>query len=73
MLSTQSFYSKFITTLWDQSLLISVLSTNHETSNISHTFEGNIIVDHSGVVGAAPVGAAATTYSFSTKNTQLQT
>ena len=27
---------------------------------------GNKIVDHSDVVGASPVGAAPTTYSFST-------
>ena len=34
-----------------------------QTSNISHTL-GNKIVDHSDVVGASPVGAAATTSSF---------
>ena len=27
-----------------------------QTSNISHTLVGNKIVDHSGVVGASPVG-----------------
>ena len=37
-----------------------------QTSNISHTLEGNKIVDHSDVVGASPVGAAPTTSSFST-------
>ena len=37
-----------------------------QTSNISHTFVGYIIVDHSDVVGASPVGAAPTTSSFST-------
>ena len=36
-----------------------------QTSNISHTL-GNKIVDHSDVVGASPVGAAPTTFSFST-------
>ena len=37
-----------------------------QTSNISRTLVGNEIVDHSDVVGAAPVGAAPTTSSFST-------
>ena len=32
-----------------------------KTSNISRTFLGNKIVDHSDVVGVAPVGAAPTT------------
>ena len=35
-------------------------------SNISLTLVGNKIVDHSDVAGALPVGAAATTSSFST-------
>ena len=38
----------------------------HQTSNISRTLVGNKIVDHSDVVGAAPIGAAPTTSSFST-------
>ena len=33
--------------------------------NISHTLIDNIIVDHSDVVGASPVGAAKTTSSSS--------
>ena len=37
-----------------------------QVSNISRTFLGNNIVDHSDVVGASPVGAAPTTSSFST-------
>ena len=37
-----------------------------QTSNIRRTLVGNSIVDHSDVVGAAPVGAAPTTSSFST-------
>ena len=37
-----------------------------QTSNIRCTFVGNIIVYHSDVVGATPVGAAPTTSSFST-------
>ena len=37
-----------------------------QTSNISHTIVGYKIVDHSDVVGAAPVGTAPTTSSFST-------
>ena len=36
-----------------------------KTSNISRTL-GNKIVDNSYVVGALPVGAAPTTYLFST-------
>ena len=38
--------------------------TYRQTSNISHTLVGNKIVDHSDVVGAWPVAAAPTTYSF---------
>ena len=37
-----------------------------QVSNIRCTLVGNKIVDHSDVVGAAPVGAAPTTSSFST-------
>ena len=37
-----------------------------QMSNISHILVGNLIVDQSDVVGALPVGAAATTSSFST-------
>ena len=37
-----------------------------QTSNIKSTLLGNIIADHSDVVGASPVGAAPTTSSFST-------
>ena len=37
-----------------------------KVSNISRTFVGDEIVDHSDVVGASPVGAAPTTSSFST-------
>ena len=38
-----------------------------QVSNISRTFVGNKIVDHSDAVGASPVGAAPpTTSSFST-------
>ena len=35
-----------------------------KTSNIRRTLVGNKIVDHSDVVGASPVGAAPTTFSF---------
>ena len=38
----------------------------HQTSNISCTLVGDKIVDHSDVVGASPVVAAPTTYSFAT-------
>ena len=37
-----------------------------QTFNIWGTLEGNKIVDHSDAVEASPVGAAPTTYSFST-------
>ena len=37
-----------------------------ENFNISRTLVGNVIVDHSDVVGASPVGATPTTSSFST-------
>ena len=37
-----------------------------KTYNINHTLLGNIIVDHSDLVGALPVGADPTTSSFST-------
>ena len=43
-------------------------SIYHYTSNISSTLVGNKIFDHSDVVGASPVGTAATTSSFSTKH-----
>ena len=39
--------------------------TYRQTFNIRCTLVGNKIVDHSGVVGAAPIGAAPTTSSFS--------
>ena len=46
------------------------LEKNHNNyrpiSNIRHILIGNKIVDHSDVVGASPVGAVATTSSFST-------
>ena len=37
-------------------------------SNTRRTLVGNKIVDHSDVVGASPVGAAPTRYSFSTQH-----
>ena len=40
--------------------------TYRQISNIRRTFADNIIVDHSYVVGASPVGAAPTTSSFPT-------
>ena len=39
---------------------------HRQTSNISHTLVGNVIVDNSDVVGASPVGSAPTTFSLST-------
>ena len=50
-----------VMTLFSQSY-----SSYRQVSNIIRTLEGNKIVDHSGVVGASPVGAAPTTSSFST-------
>ena len=49
----------------DKSLFFKIM-TYRKTSNICRTFEGHKIVDNSDVVGAAPVGAAPTTSSFST-------
>ena len=43
-----------------------IKSIYRKVSNISRTLVGNEIVDHSDVVGAAPVGAAPATSSFST-------
>ena len=43
-----------------------VCKTFPKTSNMRRTLGGNKIVDHSDVAGASPVGAAPTTYSFST-------
>ena len=37
-----------------------------QVSNIRRTLVSNLIVDHSDVVGASPVGAAPSTSSFST-------
>ena len=39
-----------------------------QTSNISRTFVGDNIVDHSNVVGASPIGAALTTSSSSNQH-----
>ena len=47
-------------------LPVKQLYTYRQVSNISRTLVGNYIVDHWDVVGAAPVGAAPTTSSFST-------
>ena len=42
-----------------------IIHAYHQTSSIRRTAVGSIIVDHSDVVGASPVGAAPTTSSFS--------
>ena len=39
-------------------------SDYRQVSNIRRALTGTIIVDHSDVVGASPVGAAPTTSSF---------
>ena len=41
------------------------IGTYRQTSNVSRTLVDNVIVDHSDVVGASPVGAAPTMSSFS--------
>ena len=46
--------------------LLEQMMTYLKTSNISRTLECNKIDDHSGVVGASPVGAAPTTSSYLT-------
>ena len=43
-------------------------NTYCKVSNKDTTRVGNKIVDHSDVVGASPVGAAPTTFSFPTKH-----
>ena len=45
---------------------VTELQDYRQTSNISRTWVGNKIADHSDVVGASPVGAAPTTSSLST-------
>ena len=39
---------------------------SRQVSNIRRTFVGNLVVDHSDVVAAPPVGAGSTTSLFST-------
>ena len=47
--------------------LTTTKKTNYrKTSNIRRILVGNKIADHSDVVGASPIGAAPTTYSFAT-------
>ena len=41
-----------------------IIAEYHKTSKNSHALVGNVLVDHSDVVGAAPVGAAPTTSKF---------
>ena len=47
-----------------------LIQVNHyrKVSNMRHTLVGNKIVDHWDVLGAAPIGAARTTSSFSTEH-----
>ena len=40
----------------------------HQTPNIRRIYVANIVVDHSDVAGASPVGAAPSTSSFSTEH-----
>ena len=46
-------------------MIAPVPGSTRQVSNIRPTLVGNIIVDHSHVVGAAPLGAAPTTSSLS--------
>ena len=47
-------------------IFISMWNNYCQTSNISRTFAGNKLVDHSDVVRALPFGTASSTSSFST-------
>ena len=49
-------------------LIVNQILTYPQTSDISLTFVGYTIVDHSNVVGASPVRVAPTTSWFSTKH-----
>ena len=49
-------------------LVSEAIVTYCQVSNISRTFVGDKIVNHSDVDGASPVGAAPTTSSFSTSH-----
>ena len=51
---------------YTKNMIIWLKEYYRQVSDISRTFVGNKIVDHSDVVGASPVGAAPTTSSFST-------
>ena len=59
-------YRNYLTLNADQASLCLLQTQRYAVSTISRTLVGNKIVDHSDVVGASPVGAAPTTYSFST-------
>ena len=53
----------------EQNIEDTMLNTIYrKTFNIRRTLVGDKIVDHSGVVGASPVGAAPTSSSFSTQH-----
>ena len=53
-------------TQYQQSIMSCFVNSDHcQTSHISHIIVGNKLVEHSDVVGAAPVGIAPTTSSFS--------
>ena len=71
-------YNTFVLCLFfnEKPWLSAILQTNpawwawllpyRQTSNISRTWVGNKIIDHSDVIRASPVVAAPTTSSFST-------
>ena len=73
MISIKNFFQKKLhivkkiycsMSFWEQPHMASLNSYYNQISNIRHTL-GNKIVDHSGVVGASPVGVAPTISSFS--------
>ena len=51
--------------MFDTKDIKDIISKYRKISNIRRILVDNKIVDHSGVVGASPNGAAPTTFSFS--------
>ena len=63
---SQEWSAKFDVSIWHKWAMIQYSTEPGDYRNISHTLVGNKIVDNSDAVGASPVGAAPTTFSFST-------
>ena len=66
-LTGQRVYKIVYSTL-DAKCTVYLMIYTRQTSNIRRTLVGNIIIDHSDVVGAAPTGDAPTTSEWSTIN-----